>query len=415
MKLFTALLLILPGGFLSAQDNYKQGDQVNNFQVEKILNHSVSSTSFNDLKKDLTIIDFFGTWCVPCIKALPKLSALQEKYKDNVRIVLVSVEEEAKLAKFISTGKTFSLPLIVDDNKSITNVFNPPSYPFTVIINKAGTIIALPEYDQLTDETIQQWLKNTETKITNAGEQKKQTVPVPQNISSDNLTVKLSQEFVYAAKTGESTDALKNQLASLNLSKLINELKTDAEKMAFWINIYNGYTQVILNQDSGKYKKRNRFFSAKQITIAGHLFSLDKIEHGILRHSKVKWSLGYIGKLFPKKMEKQLRVDKIDARLHFTLNCGAKSCPPIAFYKSENLDQQLQVSAKAYLSAETEYDTAKGLLKLPAIMGWFRGDFGGKKGMRKLMKELELIPADASPRIKFKKYNWDLYLNNYKN
>jgi thiol-disulfide isomerase/thioredoxin len=414
MKLFTALLLILPGGFLSAQDNYKQGDQVNNFQVEKILNHSVSSTSFNDLKKDLTIIDFFGTWCVPCTKALPKLSTLQEKYKDNVRIVLVSIEEEAKLAKFISTGKAFSLPLIVDDNKSITTVFNPPSYPFTVIINKAGTIIVLPEYDQLTDEAIQQWLKNTQAGNKYTSEQKKQMVPVPQNTSSDNLIVKLSQDFVYAVKTGEPTHAFTTQLTNLKLEQLINELNTDAEKMAFWINVYNGFTQVILKKDPDKYKKRNQFFGDKQITIAGHLLSLDKIEHGILRHSKVKWSLGYIGKLFPKEIEKQLRVDKTDARLHFTLNCGAKSCPPIAFYRSENIIQQLQVAAKAYLSAEAEYDSAKGLLKLPAIMGWFRGDFGGKKGMRKLMKELELIPAEASPRIKFKKYNWDLYLNNYK-
>ena len=414
MKWAVTLILIQFGGFLSAQYIYKPGDQVKNFPVEKILNHKVSSTSFNDLKEELTLIDFFGTWCVPCIRALPKLSAIQEKYKDKVRIVLVSIEEEAKLAKFIISGKAFSLPLIIDAGNSITALFNPPSYPFTVVINKTGTVIALPEYDQLTDGAIQQWIKNNDAGKINAIEPTKLPAIMQQNQETKNTTVQLSQNFVYAAKTGEPVDALQTQLADLTVEKLAKELKTDEYKMAFWINVYNGYTQLILKQDPGKYKKRNKFFEAKQVNIAGHLFSLDRIEHGILRHSKVKWSLGYFGKLFPKKIERKLRVDKVDARLHFTLNCGAKSCPPIAFYKTENLDQQLQVAAKAYLSAEGEYDAEKDLLKLPAVMGWFRGDFGGKKGMRKLMKELGLIPTETSPRIIFKKYNWELYLNNYK-
>lgn len=414
MKRFLNLLFILTGGLLSAQNSYEPGDQIDNFPVEKILNHSVSSTTFIDLKKDLTVIDFFGTWCVPCIKALPKLWALQQKFKDNARIILVSIEEEVKLVKFISTGKAFSLPLIVDANKSITSLFNPPSYPFTIIINKAGTIIVLPEYDQLTDEAMQQWLKNSDVGKVNTGEKEKQTIAAQQNIASKNTMVKLAQDFVYAVKTGEPADVFMKQLTDLTLEQLIIDLKTDEDKMAFWINVYNGYTQVILKGDPAKYKKRSQFFGDKQIVIAGHPFSLDRIEHGILRHSKIKWSLGYIGKLFPQKIEKKLRVNKLDARLHFTLNCGAKSCPPIAFYKSENLDQQLKVAAKAYLTSEAEYDAGKNLLTLPAIMDWFRGDFGGKKGMRRLVKELELIPADASPRIQFKKYNWDLYLNNYK-
>ena len=148
--------------------------------------------------------------------------------------------------------------------------------------------------------------------------------------------------------------------------------------------------------------------------VAGKIFSLDKIEHGILRRSKIKWSLGYFSKLFPNKTEKDLRVDKLDYRIHFALNCGAKSCPPIAFYNPENINTQLDVAATAYLTAEAEYDAATNVLKLPAILSWFRRDFGGKQKMVELLKSKQLLKSDVNPKIKFKKYDWTLYLNNYK-
>ena len=79
--------------------------------------------------------------------------------------------------------------------------------------------------------------------------------------------------------------------------------------------------------------------------------SLDDIEHGILRRSKIKWSEGYFNKLFPSKFEKENRVNKVDYRIHFALNCGARSCPPIAFYDPEKLDKQLDVATMIYLKS----------------------------------------------------------------
>jgi hypothetical protein len=47
-------------------------------------------------------------------------------------------------------------------------------------------------------------------------------------------------------------------------------------------------------------------------------------------------------------------------------------------------------------------------------MSWFRADFGGKKGMIAILKKHGLIAAEAFPKIRFKKYDWTLELNNYK-
>lgn len=229
-----------------------------------------------------------------------------------------------------------------------------------------------------------------------------------------NKWIQLSQDLMYAARTGEETSVYTQQLQQMSMDELLSSVKTDDEKKAFWINLYNAYTQVALKNDPDQYKKRGQFFRKKQIVIAGHTFSLDDIEHGILRRSKIKWSLGYFNKLFPKKTEKALRVERLDYRLHFALNCGAKSCPPIAYYIPESINRQLDLATKAYLKSEATHDAENNILYLPAIMGWFRADFGGKKKMVLLLQQLGVVPEEKHPRIKFKKYDWTLYLQNYK-
>lgn len=226
--------------------------------------------------------------------------------------------------------------------------------------------------------------------------------------------ITLSQQLLLAAKTNETVDSFTLILSNTTEAELVKQIATNNQRKAFWINIYNAYTQIILTKNPDQYRKRNSFFNSRQIVIAGRHMSLDDIEHGILRRSTLKWSLGYINKLFPSAFEKRNRVQSVDYRIHFSLNCGAKSCPAIAFYKPEQLDKQLDLATKVYLKGECEYDKAANKVWVPALMGWFRGDFGGIKNIRLLLKELSVIPAEKNPSIGFKKYDWDLFLENYK-
>lgn len=424
MKLVFFALLIISKSVIQAQTGYAVGDMTADFQVNKILNAAVSSSSFQRMKDRLLVIDFFGTWCVPCVRALPKLSALQEKYKDNLSILLVANEPEQKLVNFISRRNGFSLPVVVDEEEVFTKRFQPPSYPYTVIIGKHGNVIAIPAQEEMTEENIAKWLiKQNEiagsdnvkaiespgNKITSGVEIKKFVVE-----QSKNKLVQLSQDFMYAAKTGEETSRFIAELKNCTIDDLTAIIITDDDKKSFWINLYNAYTQVILKNNPELYKKRGKFFGGRKIEIASHSFSLDDIEHGILRRSKIKWSLGYFNKLFPGEVEKKCRVERLDYRLHFALNCGAKSCPPIAFYKTENINQQLDLATNAYLRSEVEYDEKNNTVKLPALMSWFRRDFGGKRKMIVLLQELLIVRLDKKPGIKFKNYDWTIYLQNYK-
>jgi thiol-disulfide isomerase/thioredoxin len=421
MKFFTAIFVFLSINSL-AQNGYKAGDTVADLQAKKILNYTASSSSLTNIKGNITIIDFFGTWCVPCIKALPELTHYKNKFAADVNIFLVSNEAEDKLNKFISNRKPFALPLVVDESNIFTTAFQPPSYPYTVVLDKNLKIISITNAADLTEAMLQKFVdegknlmvnKPVDVKSETTSEIKPDT-KMPAYTASKNVLIKLSQDFMYAAKLNEDVTAFIDQLKNLSFDELKKNVTNDDEKKAFWINLYNGYVNSSLHKNPDLYKDRGEFFSAKNIIVAGKTLSLDVIEHGILRRSKIKWSLGYFNKLFPNKTERALRVRHVDKRIHFALNCGAKSCPPIAFYNAENINQQLEVATKAYLTGEANYNTTENKLYLPAIMGWFRRDFGGKKKMIKMVKALNIVPEKSNPSIEFKSYDWTLYLENYK-
>lgn len=230
---------------------------------------------------------------------------------------------------------------------------------------------------------------------------------------TEQSLVAVAQQLLLAAKTGTETDSAVNYLASVSYTQLKEQLSTDAKAKAFWLNIYNAYTQVLLQKDANAYKHRNKFFKKKQIVIAGKKLSLDFIEHHIIRRSEWKLGLGYVKLLFPSKLEKELRLAKKDYRIHFALNCGAKSCPPVAFYDDEKLEQQLNLAEKSFIKTDSEYNTETNTVQVSKIFSWFRGDFGGKKGIRNLLVKHGVVAADKQVKLKFKNYDWNLVLKSY--
>ena len=223
----------------------------------------------------------------------------------------------------------------------------------------------------------------------------------------------LSEKFLRCIKEGGNTNDIRSELYSHSPEELKLGLKTDAQKLAFWVNIYNAYIQVFLSENPGLYKDRRAFFSRKQIPIAGNLISFAKIEHGIIRKSQWEYGLGKIRKWFPDKFERSLRVNKQDYRIHFALNCGAKDCPPVAIYNAERLGEQLKKGTAQYLKSSTTYDPETKEVAVTSLFSWFRGDFGGKRGVKNLLYELGLIPEIQGVDVTYKNYDWTLDLDNF--
>lgn len=224
--------------------------------------------------------------------------------------------------------------------------------------------------------------------------------------------ISLAERFLQEVKTEKNSEKTIQQLAEMDLENLEDSVKTDDEKLAFWINIYNATTQYSLRKNPAYFEKRSSFYKTKLITLAGEKLSLDEIEHGILRRNISKYSFGYVPKLTTRSFLRRNQVKKVDPRIHFSLNCGAKSCPPVFFFEVKKIQTQLELSTASYLEIECE---KKGdSLFVPVLFSWFRGDFGGKKGIYAFLENYQIISKNERPTLVYKPYDWELMIGNYK-
>lgn len=220
---------------------------------------------------------------------------------------------------------------------------------------------------------------------------------------------KLSEDLLLAVKMDKSKEEFLHQIESLTDGQLFSSLDNDETKKSFWINIYNAYF-LILKVD--RKVEQKSIYTQKGVIMANSSFSLDDIEHGILRRYRSKYSLGYLPKLFVRAIIKKLAVDHLDYRIHFALNCGAKSCPPIAFYKSDSIDSQLQLATQSFVEGETVIDQNNKVIKTTSLFNWYKADFGGGSQVKKIIGEIfNMNLSDYS--LQYSKYDWNQDLNNF--
>jgi hypothetical protein len=230
--------------------------------------------------------------------------------------------------------------------------------------------------------------------------------------ASEPDPVALSQRFLRRVRAGESTHAVESRLRDLDRGTLARGLETDAERLAFWINVYNAAAQSVLAAAPEVFDDRSRFFGSEIVTVAGRDLSLDDVEHGLLRGDRPKWGLGYVRNPFPSAFLRAFAVRERDPRIHFALNCGAAACPPIAAY-SRDVDHELDLATESYLAQEAEYDAESGVVRAPRLLLWFIGDFGGWSGAVAFLRQHGVVPADAAPKLRFRAYDWSLSLGEF--
>jgi hypothetical protein len=160
------------------------------------------------------------------------------------------------------------------------------------------------------------------------------------------------------------------------------------EKVASLVNAYNALTiQWILdNYPVKSIKNTKEPWGAKRHQVGGRLVSLDEIEHDTLRPL-----VGY--------------------RIHATLVCAARSCPPLraGAYTADKLDEQLDDVMRRWLAREdlNKFDPKAGRAELSKIFSWYGGDFKKAEGGLPAVLE-KFAPVKGDYKISYKSYNWEL-------
>ena len=207
--------------------------------------------------------------------------------------------------------------------------------------------------------------------------------------------------------------AIASELRQFDLSAL----KSKNDKISFWINIYNSLViQGIAEQTASRKIETvwdiGDFFGNTAYEIGGYRFSLNDIENGILRANRRR-PYGFSRQFSSSDPRLQYSVppNEFDPRIHFALNCGSASCPPFAFYKSDDLDHQLETAKCGFVTSDSIVDGDE--VKISKIFDWYSGDF--KPSVREFIltcaaDDIKLKQALESPhlKLKFSPYNWHL-------
>ena len=183
-----------------------------------------------------------------------------------------------------------------------------------------------------------------------------------------------------------------------------------ARRLAFWLNVYNGAVRARLLADPAAFGHRWRFFGQTAIVVAGCRLSPNAIEHGILRRSALLAGFGYLRNPVPSSFERRMRVARVDPRIHFALNCGARSCPPLLAWDSATLDADMERATAAYLTGECARSADGRTIRVPRLMLWYRADFGGRPGILALLRRHGLVGRNEEPRIRYSSYDWTIDL-----
>ena len=186
-------------------------------------------------------------------------------------------------------------------------------------------------------------------------------------------------------------------------------------RLAFWINVYNALAlhAIVALRVRRSVHEVPLFFARVSYRVGGFVLSLDDIEHGILRGNRRRPfpPLRPFGRLDPRGA---LALGSVDPRIHFALNCGAQSCPPVGVYRAQAIDQQLDLAARNFINQGVTVDGA-GRLACSKIFRWYRADFEQAGGLVPfLLRYLEdgpvraAIPSGAAPRLRWTPYHWTL-------
>lgn len=99
------------------------------------------TVALSDLKGQTVVLDFWATWCPPCVRSLPHLQELHEKIKDRpAKVYAVNLREDREKVEAFLKQKKLNIPVLLDSEGDVAEKYLVSSIPQTVVIGPDGNI-----------------------------------------------------------------------------------------------------------------------------------------------------------------------------------------------------------------------------------------------------------------------------------
>ena len=189
------------------------------------------------------------------------------------------------------------------------------------------------------------------------------------------------------------------------------------QRLPFWINVYNALVlhAVIARGVTDSVRSVGNFYGESKYDVGGHIFSLDDIEHGMLRANE-PMKRGARRPMREDDPRQRIAPILFDERVHFAMYAACRSSPWLAVFAEAGLEAQLEGATRRYLGAHLRLAPGCTALHVPKLFDWYEADFGGLEGVRSfVIARLESDEdVDAVDRkgghvaIKYLEYDWSL-------
>jgi thiol-disulfide isomerase/thioredoxin len=130
-------LLLLPAAALAN----KVGERATDFTLRDLAGKPVR---LSELRGSVVLLDFWASWCAPCKKELPALEALQKKYKDSgkkVVVLTVNIDKDrANAEKFLTAAKVKQVRVLLDKEGAVAGQYDLPTMPTSFVIDAKGIV-----------------------------------------------------------------------------------------------------------------------------------------------------------------------------------------------------------------------------------------------------------------------------------
>jgi thiol-disulfide isomerase/thioredoxin len=126
------------------------GQEAPDFQLESVDGEKLSLADFHG---QFLVVNFFTTWCPPCLEEQPELQRFHEKYGNQVKLLMIDrAEPRALVEAFIRKFNATSL-FLLDGNNRVSKMYGVVGQPETLFINEQGTLL-YHHIGPMTEDTI---------------------------------------------------------------------------------------------------------------------------------------------------------------------------------------------------------------------------------------------------------------------
>jgi peroxiredoxin len=117
----------------------KIGDPVPNFSL---VDRQGKTWVLYELKGQVLFINFWATWCPPCLKELPSMQKLYTTLPaDKFKMLAILNKDKTTLADFVANQKGITIPILDDSQNIAGSSYFLTGLPETFIVNKEGTLV----------------------------------------------------------------------------------------------------------------------------------------------------------------------------------------------------------------------------------------------------------------------------------